>query len=353
MINKIIDDDLNVICSNNVIDWKKFDNCTVLITGANGMLPSYMVFTLLYLNIKFNLNIKVIALVRNIEKAKIKFKPFIDNLHLNIYVHDVNLPISINEHIDYIVHAASQASPKYYGVDPVGTINANIQGTINVLELAKKNDCKSVLYFSSGEVYGILSEGKKNIETEYGLIDPLSVRSCYGQSKRMGENLCICWNYQYNTHAKIVRPFHSFGPGLLLDDGRVFADFISNIIRNENIILKSDGTAIRAFCYITDATLQFFKVLLDGKDGEAYNVGNDNNSVSIKELAQTLVKLYPEKKICVIQNIDENDLRTSKMKSPLSISIPNIDKIRELGVFPSVSISQGFKRTIDSIKLYV
>lgn len=348
-MNKIIQEDLATICSNHAVDWERFNNKTVLITGANGMLPSYLVYTLLYLTEIKGYKIKVIALVRNIEKATAKFKHYLNSGNLTLLVQDVTSHIDIDGTVDYIIHAASQASPKYYGVDPVGTINANVQGTINVLVLAREKHSKSVLYVSSGEVYGKKTDGKPNTEDEYGLVDPLSVRSCYGQSKRMGETLCVCWNYQFNTHAKIVRPFHCFGPGMLLNDGRVFADFIGNILRNEDIVLHSDGSAVRAFCYITDATLQFFKVLLDGKDSEAYNVGNLNNSVSIKKLAETLTILYPDKKLKVIVDIDENDLRTSKMKSPLSVSIPDTHKIEALGIRPEVSIKEGFKRTIESL----
>lgn len=347
-MNKIIEQDLEEICASKAIDWEKFKDTTVLITGANGMLPAYLVFTLLYLNKIRGLQVKVIALVRNAEKAKTKFRDFLSDPALTILVHDVTVPIEIAGPVDYIIHAASQASPKYYGVDPVGTINANVEGTTNVLRLAYEKNSKSVLYFSSGEVYGKMTGGKPNLENDYGLIDPLSVRSCYGQSKRMGETLCVCWNYQYHTHAKIVRSFHCYGPGMLMNDGRVFADFTNNILHNEDIILRSDGSAVRAFCYITDATLEFFEVLLNGEDSQAYNVGNSNNAISIRDLAQTLVGLFPEKKLKVVMQIDENDMRTSKMKSPLSVSTPNISKIVALGYKPTVTIAEGYRRTIKS-----
>lgn len=347
-MNKIIQEDLENICANRIVDWKRFKDKTVLITGANGMLPSYLVFTLLYLNRLYDYNINVIALVRNETSAREKFKDFIDDKFLTFLVQDVTEPVNAHGSVNFIIHAASQASPKYYGVDPVGTINANVQGTNNVLQLAKEKNAEAVLYISSGEVYGEMTGDKANVESQYGFIDPLKVRSCYGQSKRMGETLCVCWNYQFHTHTKIVRPFHTFGPGMKLDDGRVFADFIGNIIRNENIVLRSDGSAVRAFCYITDATIQFFKILLDGKGGEAYNVGNSKNAISIKKLAETLVTLFPEKHLKVVMDVDENDMRTSKMKSPLSVSVPNTRKVESLGIIPYVSIQEGFKRTIES-----
>ena len=351
-MNKTIEQDLEHICTSPLIPWEKFQNTTVLITGANGMLPSYIVFSLLYLNRIKNYNIHVIALVRNKEKATKKFKDFLHDRNLSLLIQDVTSPIKVDCTIDYIVHAASQASPKYYGTDPVGTINANVEGCTQVLTLARNKATKSLLYFSSGEVYGVQQgdAGRQLTESEYGTIDPLSVRSCYGQSKRMGETLCVCWNSQYNTHAKIVRPFHCYGPGMLLDDGRVFADFVGNILHNENIVLRSTGEARRAFCYVTDATLAFFKVLLCGTDGEAYNVGNPDGEISICELAQLLASLYPEKGLKVEKHVLENDMRTVKMKSPLSASIPSIDKLKNLGFAPEISVEEGFRRTISSFE---
>lgn len=347
-MNHILRGDLEFICSNTIVDWSRFNHKKILITGANGMLPAYMVFTLLYLNEKYNFDVKVIALVRNINKAKAKFADYLTDNHLTFLVQDVAEQIFCKEHIDFIIHAASQASPKYYGTDPVGTIDANLFGTTNTLKLAHEHHCESYLYFSSGEVYGIINKTKPSSETDYGLIDPLKVRSCYGESKRMGENLCTCWNYQYGTHAKIVRPFHTYGPGLLKDDGRVFADLVFSILEDKDIVLRSDGTAIRAFCYISDATIELFKVLLDGIDGEAYNIGNDSNAITIRDLANQLIGLYPEKKLKVVYDINMEDMRTGKMKSPLSVSIPNMDKTVDLGYKPVITIYEGFTRTIAS-----
>lgn len=347
-MNKIIEDDIINIIENRLIEWSDFKNQTVLITGANGMLPAYMVYTLLYLNRIKNYNIRVLALVRNKCKAENKFADFLSDTNLQILVQDVCEKIIIPDPIDYIIHAASQASPKYYGIDPIGTINANVQGTSHLLQLARDKKCKSFLYFSSGEIYGNVNTDKGVSENDYGVIDPLKVRSCYGQSKRMGENLCICSNFQYGTNARIVRPFHCYGPGMLLDDGRVFADFIKNILNNENIILRSDGQAIRSFCYIVDATISFFFVLLHGKIGEAYNVGNPLETMSILDLAKLIISLYPEKQLVVKTEIIENDMRTIKMKSPLSISVPNISRLKESKYIPHYSAREGFKRTIDS-----
>lgn len=247
------------------------------------------------------------------------------------------------------MHAASQASPKYYGVDPVGTINANVLGTINTLELARQHQVESYLYFSTGSVYGDVDPEKFPFtEKDYGYIDLLKGQSCYGESKRMGEQYCVAYHTQYDVPAKMVRIFHTFGPGLLFDDRRVFADFIKNIVNNEDIVLHSDGAAVRLFCYITDAVKAYFKVLLDGEVAEAYNVANPAGEISIRDLAQLLVDMYPEKHLQLKIEILKGDLTTDKMKSPTQRAIPSIAKMQALGWSPHVSVAEGFRRTIDS-----
>ena len=344
-MNKIIEEDLLDILSAEYIDWKRFNNKTFLITGANGMLPSYIVFTLLYLNKIRNYNIHVIALVRNIEKANKKFQDWIDDENLIIKEQNVSDPIFIDNNlkIDFIIHAASQASPKYYGTDPIGTINANVFGTVNTLELARKHKVESYLYFSSGDIYGIVDSSKFPFtEDDYGYVDPLNIHSCYNESKRMGEQYCVAYHTQYGVHTKIVRIFHTYGPGMLLDDRRVFADFIKNIINNEDIVLHSDGSSVRLFCYITDAVKAYLKVLLDGKVAEAYNVANTDGEISIRNLAELLVKMYPEKNLKLKIEILKGDIITDKMKSTIIRAIPSIKKINLLGWYPKVTVEKGF-----------
>ncbi|WP_343567425.1 NAD-dependent epimerase/dehydratase family protein [Sphingobacterium sp.] len=343
--NSIIKEDLEEIY-NSDIDWKKFYNTTVLITGASGVLPGYLVETLLYINqLVLNANIKIIALVRNRGNAENRFAAYLDDPHLSFIEQDVSSPLLVKEKVDYIIHAASQASPVYYGVDPVGTLKANVIGTVNLLELARKKNVKSFLYFSSAEVYGDCGDKSNSIEeSSYGYLDPISLRSCYGESKRMGENICVSFYHQFGIPTKIVRPFHTYGPGMKLDDGRVYADFVSNILSNNNIILNSDGSSRRAFCYLSDATIAFFKVLLDGENGNSYNVGNPSQEFSVLELAELIVRIFPEKGLLV--NSHSQDSKTEYLKNTISSYIPNIEKIKKLNWNPKISAMDGFKRTI-------
>lgn len=348
--NNIIKEDLEFIYSSD-INWSHFYHKTILITGANGFLPAYLVESLLYLNYKNpQNNVKVVALVRSLKNAQFRFSEYLNNLNLVFIEQDVCETILKEIKVDYIIHAASQASPKYYGIDPVGTISANVMGTINLLNFSRLNNIKSFLFFSSSEVYGELSSSQMPAkENLFGHIDPTNVRACYSESKRMGENICVSYNHQFAIPIKIVRPFHTYGPGMKLDDGRVYADFVSDILNNKDICMLSDGSATRAFCYLSDATIGFFKVLLNGINGEAYNVGNPNEEYSILELAEIIANIYPEKNLKVIKHIrPENH---SYLKSIVSRNSPDISKIsKSLNWEPIMSVNSGFKRTIESFK---
>lgn len=345
-MNPIIKEDISSII-NRFENWERFKNKTILISGANGFLPAYLVETFLALDKSFNT--KVVALVRNKEKANKRFTHLLTNANLKIIEQEVSVYFDIEEKIDFIIHAASQASPKYYSIDPVGTLNANVLGTIHLIKIALKHQVESFLFFSSGEVYGeVKAEDIPIKEETFGYLNCATVRACYGESKRMGENLCVSYAHQFGLNAKIVRPFHTYGPGMALDDGRVFADFVANIVQNKNIVLNSDGSAIRPFCYLTDATLGFLTILINGKNGEAYNMGNPNEEHSILELALILVNLYPEKKLDVVMNTKNEP--TVYMKSPIQRNSPDIDKISGLNWQPTVTVKEGFKRTIESFK---
>lgn len=347
MRNPIIEEDLKFIVD-SPLPWERLEGKNILISGANGFVPAYMVETILYLNETwFKDKAKVFALVRNKEKALNRFAFYKGRTDLQFVIQDVCEEVNIEDDIHFVIHAASQASPKYFGKDPVGTLLPNVLGTKNLLELARAKKSEAFLFFSSVEVYGEID--KTTIpanEDVYGYLDPTSVRSCYAESKRMGETMCVSWHKQYGVPAKIVRLFHTFGPGLSLDDGRVFADFVSDIVNNRNIILKTEGNAIRSFCYLGDATVGFFIVLLKGKNGQAYNVGNDKGEISILNLAKMLVKVFPDKKLKV--EIKKVAQQKEYLKSRIYRHHPDFHKICELGWTPKHSIKAGFLRTVKS-----
>ena len=344
IMTAIEEDIFNLIDDSPSLDYYK--NKTVLITGANGMIPAYFVYLFLEMNNSMNSNVKVIALVRNKEKAQKKFANYIGNKHLIFLVQDVCDPIILGYNIDIIIHAASQASPKYYGIDPVGTINSNVLGTNNLLNLAKEKNVSNFLFLSSSEVYGIPDKKAEITEDGYGYIDILNIRSCYAESKRLAETMCVSWHHQFDIPIKIARIHHTYGPGMLLDDGRVFADFVENIVNNTDIIIKSDGLAKRPFCYITDCISAMLRIMMYGEYGQAYNIANIKNYLSVKELANLLVSLYPEKKLQV--KFENMNNIVKYLPNKIIEVCPNVDKITSLGWSPTVDVSVGFNRTINS-----
>lgn len=347
MRNNIIESDLQYITDAD-LPWELLKNKTILISGASGFLPAYMVETLLYLNETRHFNITVIGLVRNLEKARERFSHYNHNPRLTFISQNVCDSIRINHHIDYIIHAASQATPKLFYADPVGTILPNVTGTHNLLNLAVHNSSECFLYFSTSGVHGFVEADQYPVKEDcYGSLNPTKLESCYLESKRMGENMCIAWMHQYGIPAKIIRPATTYGPGLKLDDGRSFADFISNIVHNQNIQIFSDGKALRNFCYLADATLGFFTVMFKGRPGESYNVATDHE-ISIFDLAKLLVeKVFPERGLQVIMKKDPSKdfLRVNYSRTAVDIT-----KVKELGWRLNFPVEEGFKRTVESYR---
>jgi UDP-glucuronate decarboxylase len=345
MNEKIIFEDIDNILSSK-LPWNKLKGKTVLITGAGGFIASFIVKTICHLNDKYGLEITLILNSRKKSSLNVRLKEYTNRMDIKIFVSDISKPLELTDPPDYIIHAASHASPKYYSVDPVGTMLPNVIGTYNLLEFAKKKKVDKFLFLSSAEIYGEMEEKQiPTKENQYGYIDLLNVRSCYAESKRMGEQICMDYYSQFKIGAVIARLFHVYGPGMLLEDKRVQADFAANIIKCEDIELKSEGENRRSFCYITDAVKGIFTVLLKGKNGEAYNLGNSKEEISIKDLAEKLSVLFYGNKNRV-KHVKRN-INDSYMKSTNVRVCPDVSKIAGLGWKSEISINDGFKRMIE------
>ena len=278
------------------IDLHRFDNKNILVTGSCGLICSYLIDLLMYANNKHDANIKVYALSRSKDKLENRFDKYIDNDKFIPIIQDVCEPIKIDK-VDYIIHGASNATPKLYIEKPVDTMNANYLGMLNIMNLAKENKSK-VLYISSGDVYGERNNNNEPLtEKDYAYIDILNVRASYASSKRATETLCISYKEQYGMNVSIVRPAHIYGPTFTLSDTRAISDFMRNVLEDRDIIMKSDGSSIRSYCYVGDAVIGILLVMLDGENGEAYNISNANSFVSIKEVANIICKKYNKKLI--------------------------------------------------------
>lgn len=346
-MNAMMQEDIVSIVS-RLSEWHELEGKTVLVTGANGFLPAYIVETILYLNeTQFQKKATVIGVVRNEERARAKFVHHQSRHDLRLCVHDVCEPIEIDDHVDIVIHAASQASPKYYGSDPVGTMLPNSLGTYNLLRFASQKKSALFLFVSSAEVYGSCDASADALnERSFGSIDPTDVRSCYSEGKRFGETMCVSWQHQYRLPVKIVRPFHTYGPGMAQDDGRVHADFVANIVRGEDIAMQGAGLARRAFGYVSDVITGIFTVLFRGECAEAYNVGNARAEMSITDLADLLIGLFPEKNLKVVGRAMPE--AGGYLPSSVSRCCPDTTKLEALGWSAEVSIEEGFKRTVAS-----
>jgi UDP-glucuronate decarboxylase len=332
------------------LPWGALSGLTVLVTGAGGFLGGYLVRSLLALYTAGLVEepVHVVAMVRDVTRARERMMDIADDECLEWLLWDMN-QIAVPEipECHYVLHAASQASPRFYGVDPIGTIMPNTIGTAGLLQaLTNCADPRGFLYVSSSEAYGSVVGDALLMENTFGTLDPATVRACYAESKRIGETMCIAWQAQYGLPTFLVRPFHTYGPGLQPNDGRVFADFCFNVVRGENIVINSDGQARRAFCYASDAVAGIFTVLLKGEPMTPYNVGNPAGELSVMELADLLVGLYPDKGLSVDKKISR-DIESGYIASTVSRLIPSVERLRLLGWEAQVSPSEGFRRMID------
>lgn len=346
IINKIIDEDANqIILENNGL--KELFDTTILITGASGMVGGYFLYTLVKLNEDYSANIKILPLVRDLEKLD---KEILDKKYVFPIVQDVVDKISYEGNVDYIIHAAGPASPKIMREKPVETNFANTLGAANTLMFSKDHNAKGYLFISSREIYGDPNENQKYF-TEYGrlgFIDPLIPRNGYAEGKKAAENMCVGFKSEYGLNTKIVRLAHTYGPGMSVDDGRVQADFLKNVLNDEDIVLKSDGSSVRTYTYISDAVSAMFDVLLNSRD-IVYNVADERNEVSIRQLAETMVEIYPEKNLKLVFDIESED---NKGYAPFKFGILSTDKIKkELNWSAKYTVKEGFKRTLEFLKL--
>lgn len=338
---KIIAEDIeNIVCSD--IQWALFFSKTVLITGANGYVPSYFVHTFLMLNDKYNANITAVALCRNKDKAEKKFGEYLDRKDFVLLIQDVCEPIDVPYKIHYFIHAASPAGINSRHDNPVTTFRANVMGCDNLLKLAMENPCERFLFVSSVDIYGKMNTIDRLKETDCGLLDSMNVRNVYSCAKKATEILCRAYYEKYKVPITIVRPFQIFGPGLELDDGRLHIDFISQILDKNKIVLKSDGSAKRTFMYITDAIVGMLTVMTKGNLGECYNVVDESGEATVLELANLMANSVSGDKVFV--EFDYAKRNNIEVTSALSVVTGCSDKIKNLGWKPKLSLENGARR---------
>ena len=337
-MDQIVKEDISGILKFQ-INWDKLKDKTVLVTGATGMIGQYLVISLLELNKKYNSNIQILALCRNREKGMDLFKEFFEDHELKLIVQDVTTEIDLKEPVGFVFHTASPANPKFYSTDPVGTILANTIGTKNALEVARINNAK-FCYISTMEVYGEMQEVSEIKETEFGAINPLESRSCYPESKRLGENLCVAYHEQYGVDIRIIRPAYTYGPGMSINDSRVQCEFMRKVIHDENIVMKSDGSLRRTYTYVADVISGIFMAVLNGED-IVYNVADAKALISIRQLAETIIASKPGSNSKL-----EIKIKTEKGWSSIAPKIMDCSRLKSLGWQPMYKTDEGIHRAV-------
>lgn len=349
-LEELIYNDIKTVCDSDAIDWNRFKNKTLLLTGASGFIGYYITCAILMRNDLYNNNIKIIAMGRNKEYMYKRFDNLAKRDDIEIAIQDVCTEIKCSA-ADFVIHAASQASPYFFENDPVGTIDANLTGTSNVLDYAINSKSESVLFVSSLKVYGALHNGKKSIsEEDIGYIDHTDYKNCYAQGKRASETLCACYHKQHNVDVKIARPSYIYGPSRI-DDDRVWAQFIANIVKSEDILLKSSGAPLRSFCYVTDTATALLKILLDGKAVTPYNISNPKSDVTIRDFAKTAVKVFPERNMSLAFANKEDE--KEPIPSPMDSTPEILDsyKLNSIGWKPEVDLMEGLKRAVKIVEI--
>jgi len=354
--SEVVRTDIEYILSSLRLELDQLAGNKILITGGAGFLGYYLVQSLLDYNKMHDkkdfINIVVYDnYVRGVPQWLINLKK---NPQLKLVKYDITDPLSaITDHFSYIIHAASIASPTYYRKYPLQTMDANVKGLRNLLEysLRQKEEgkpLKSFLFFSTSEIYGDPSPSHiPTPETYRGNVSCTGPRACYDESKRYGETLCVTFAEEFNIPVTIARPFNNYGPGLKITDRRVIPDFMRDVLQDKNIKLFSDGSPSRTFCYITDAIIGYFKILVNGKAGEPYNIGLSEPEITIKDLAEKTISVGQS----LLDYSGKLEFATSNDPGYLvdnpNRRCPDITKAQEqLGYEPKVDLEEGLYRNL-------
>ena len=264
---------------------------SVLITGAYGLIASACTDMLIAYNLSSEEKIQIYAAGRSPEKMRARFEPFWGREWFHFLQYDALKEISeIPENCGYMIHAAGNAFPAMIVKEPVETMQANFDGMRRLLDLAKETGAGRLLYVSSSEIYGRKEGNEPYGENDLGYIDILNPRNSYSIAKRAAETLCVSYAAEYGVSSVIVRPGHIYGPTASPTDNRVSSAFAYAAARGEDLVLKSSGSQLRSYCYAPDAASAILKVLIKGESGRAYNIGNPESIISIREMAECLAE---------------------------------------------------------------
>jgi nucleoside-diphosphate-sugar epimerase len=353
--NSIITSDIEMIFMLGKNELDLLSGKIILITGGAGFIGYTLLHSLINIGNGDQREPPIIVVFENFVRGrKLWFDNLVKQKKIMVIEHDITRELpSYMPDFDYIIHAASIASPTYYRLHPIETIDANINGLRYLLYYAKKRADSSkpilgFLFFSTSEIYGDPSDDNiPTIESYRGFVSCTGPRACYDESKRLGETLCVNFSQKYEVPVTSARPFNNYGPGLDINDKRLLPDLARNILYGNDIVLFSDGKATRTFCYIADAIVGYLKVLTMGRSGESYNIGTESPEISVAEFTEHVLNIARETigyngKIVYKKNRDDSYLIDNPNRR-----CPNINKAKkELGYYPSVDLINGIERSL-------
>jgi nucleoside-diphosphate-sugar epimerase len=346
--DEVLQQDLERIAASEQINWEKLRGKTILVTGATGLVGGIVARSLIAAGQYRDLGLTVLALVRSQEKAKKVLGAYLED-GLKLITGDVLSLPSIDQPVDYIVHGASVTASRDFVDRPVETIWTALDGTRNMLELAREKQVSAMVYLSSMEVYGVTEPGHEIVrETDYGYIDPLQVRSSYSEGKRMAEGLCAAYAHEYQVPVKTARLAQTFGAGIARTENRVFAQFARSIMNGEDIVLHTDGSKAHCYCYTSDAALGLLTVLLEGNPAEAYNISNEATFGTIREMAEMLIAAHPESTSRLVFDIPDDANQYGY--APASRMRINAEKLNALGWHAQTDLPEMFERLMHSMR---
>lgn len=326
------------------LNWSKLQGKTVFVTGATGFIGSYIVRALMERVKRYGEDIRVAAMVRSESRAREKFAAYEDLNRIAYVVGDVKEPVSTDICADYIIHCASNAAPDMYAKDPVGTMQINFFGTSHLLDYARRCNGAKFLYVSTIEVYGKTENLEQIGEEDFGYISSSNVRSCYPESKKCCENLTICYGQQYGIPVVIGRLSYIYGAGMSKTDAKVCAMFARNVAAGQDIILRSDGKQLRSYTYVSDAITGLLTILLEGKDGESYNVASPTSRITIADMAKRSCELFPQKGSKVRFELPGDYEKRSF--SFIANAVLDSSKLEGLGWYGCVELDDGLRYAI-------
>ena len=329
-----------------VPELKTLEGKAVLITGASGLVCSSVVDVLFRYNDKHENKIQILAAGRCQKKMYDRFKEMVDRDDFTFVTYDASKTDNhLDVHADYIIHGASNASPKMIVKEPVETMMSNFLGMKYLLDYAKEQGTNRILYISSSEVYGEKEGTRPYKEGQYGYIDLLKSRNSYSVGKRAAETLCASYADEYGVESVIVRPGHIYGPTASPHDNRVASAWAYSVARGEDIVMKSDGAQIRSYCYCLDCASAMLKVLLNGQNCHAYNISNPDSIISIKGIAEIL-----SRSAGVQLKIELPTEEERKGFNPMSNSSLESTSLLELGWRGCFDAEAGFSHTVSILK---